>query len=159
MAVTRVTYITGGGGSETEEREEEVITSKFQVRLDGTLYEPAVVQKVEIEKSDDSTRRTDQCGNMKKQKAENSGWIMRVEGIITANDSRHRNLSLQLLRDVIAEQDSVYIVSDILSGEIILSNVIITQPKDITSIETRDTEGKEQAFDFQLQLGRTENEG
>lgn len=159
---TTVTYIEEVNGS-TVEREVQLSTTEFSVKLDttgsgepDTLFSPVVTQSVEIENDGDSTTPSDQCGNTERRRTTNEGWSIRVSGIVTANE-RGSNLSLQLLRDVIAPADSVQIRSDVLSGEVSVSNTVITQSSDLVSIVTDETEGEEKAFEFQLQLGESQS--
>lgn len=155
MAVTEITFIeeTTGG---VEERTETISSSRFAIKMDGQLYRPAVVSEIEIENDAQESSPSDQCGNTERNRTGNQGWVIRVTGIITANDSRSGNLSLQMLRDVIATTDEVTVRSDIISGTFVVGNTVITEASDLFSITTRDTNGEEQAFDFTLQLGEEE---
>lgn len=157
MATIRF-FSPGPGGPGVISEEVEISSSEFAIKIDGDLYKPAVVTSVEIENDGDTDQTSDQCGHSARSRTGNNGWVIRVQGIVTGNDFRHENLSMQMLRDVIATMDEVQIRSDIYSGEQVVSNTVITQANDLHSIETRDTNGREEAYEFQLQLGETESE-
>lgn len=153
MVVANVEFI----GEDGNVREHSVSSSKFSVEIDGEFKQPAIVSEVEIENDGDQAVARDQCGRVERRRQTNDGWAIRVTGIVTANDSRSGNLSLQTLRDVVANANTIEIVSDVESGEYTVSNTIITDASDLVAVQTADTDGKEQAFDFQLQLGDTES--
>jgi hypothetical protein len=157
MPAQRVTFIqSGGGGSAAEaQTETRIVSSRFAIELDGDLYSPAVVEEFEIENNGDTSTVADQCGNTERQRTTNEGWTIRVNGIVTGNDNREGNLSMPLLRDTIAAMDTVTIVSDLISGTFEVSNTLLSDSSEYHSIRTADTEGDEQAFDFQLQLGES----
>lgn len=156
MPAQRVTFIQGGGGGTAEaESETRIVSSRFAIELDDTLYTPAVVEGFEIENNGDTSTVADQCGNTQRQRTTNEGWTIRVNGIVTGNDNRNGNLSMPLLRDTIADLDTVTIVSDLLSGTFEVSNTLLSDSNEYHSIRTTDTDGDEQAFDFQLQLGES----
>lgn len=157
MAIINI--IRGNAPPESEQTDQlEISSSKFSVKIDGELHEPAVVTNIEIENDPSNSTTSDQCGHTSRQRTTDGGWIVRVQGIVTGNDDRYRNLSMQMLRDVVASADTVEVRSDVYSGEQVVSNVVITQPNDLHSVETPDTWGKEQAFEFQLQLGEEDSE-
>lgn len=147
---------SGAGGTTTSQR--TIPTTSFSLFLNETEYQPAVVTDIEIENSGNDNKVSDQCGNTERNRTGNSGWAIRVSGIITGADSRQGNLSLSLLRDVVASSDSVTIGADIQSGTFEVGNVVITQQSDLVSIETANTNGKEKAYEFQLQLGETQSQ-
>jgi hypothetical protein len=146
--------IVGGNGRETV----ELSSTSFAAKLDGQIYRPAVTTSVEIENDGDVSATKDQCGHTERKRVGNQGWQIRVQGMVTANTLRQGNLSMQQLRDVIAQSDEIEIISDVLSGTFAVSNVVITQPNDLVSIVTEDTNGEEKAFEFQLQLGESESD-
>jgi hypothetical protein len=146
----------GAGGTDTSRR--TIPTTSFSLFLNETEYQPAVVTDIEIENSGNDNQVSDQCGNTERNRTGNSGWAIRVNGIITGEDARQGNLSLSLLRDVVASSDSVTIGADIQSGTFEVGNVVITQQSDLVSIETANTNGKEKAYEFQLQLGETQSQ-
>lgn len=152
-----ITIVEQLENGETETVEREIPTTDFAVKLDGQLRHPAITTNVEIENDGDISRQSDQCGNTQTRRVTNKGWTIRVQGIVTKNDGRQENLSLQLLRDVIATAESIQIRSDVISGTFEVSNVVITQANDLVSVNTFDTDGKEQAFEFQLQLGESQS--
>lgn len=158
MTVSNVTIIRDVGGREVVE-ERPISTSTFYVKIDGERYSPAITTELEIENGDGTAALTDQCGNTERRKLNDMGWSIRVSGILTMNDAREGNLSLQMVRDTVAQMDSITIGSDIISGEIVVTNIIITQTGDLVSINTRSTDGDEKAVEFQMQLGETESEG
>jgi hypothetical protein len=157
MAVREVKVIAESGGSEVVTTQ-KVSSSTFFVKIDGERYSPVVTTEVEIENGDGTESVTDQCGNTERRKLSDMGWSIRVTGLITSNDQRSGNLSLQMMRDTVAQMESVTVGTDIISGEIVVTNVIITQASDLVSINTVDTEGEEQVFEFQLQLGERSTE-
>lgn len=151
-----INFIEDVGG---EERvvERKISTTGFILKIDGKKYSPTITTSVEIENSGENTTTMDQCGHTERERTGNKGWLIRVQGIVTSNDSRTGNLSLQMLRDVVATANKVKVRSDVISGSYTVSNVVITQSNDLVSVETRDTEGEEKAFEFQLQLGEKES--
>lgn len=153
MVVTTIEYITEGG----QRTERDISSTRFSVKIAGEYRSPAVTREVEIENNGDQSVSRDQCGNIERRRQSNDGWAVRVTGIVTSNDVRRDNLSLQKLRDVVANMDSVEIVSDVTSGEYTVSNTVITEANDLVSVQTPDTDGREQAFEFNLQLGDTES--
>lgn len=153
-----ITIVEDIGGGETAVVEQTLPTTEFAVKIDGILYRPAITTNVEIENDGDVTRVQDQCGHTEANRTTNQGWSIRVQGIITGNEGREGNLSLALLRDTIANRDSVEIRSDVISGRYEVSNTVITQANDLVSINTNDTNGEEKAFEFQLQLGQSESD-
>lgn len=157
MAITNVTFIEEVDG-QTVVREEAVSSSRFYVELGNETYTPAVVTNVEIENDGDVASTTDQCGFTTRQRTGDDGWMIRVQGIVTANDSRTGNLSLEILKEV-ALMSEITIGSDIISGTYEVSNTVITESSDLVSVQTSETEGEEQAFEFQMQLGETQGDG
>ena len=159
-----VTYIEEVNG-QTVEREVKLASSEFIVKVDTTgdgtadtkLGKPVVTQEIEIENNGESAEPQDQCGNTERFRTTNSGWMIRVNGIVTANQ-RESNLTLQDLRDTIATMDAVWIRSDIMNGRVAVQNTVITQTSDLVAIETPQSEGREKAFEFQLQLGESQSE-
>jgi hypothetical protein len=145
----------GSGGTTVTER--TIPSTSFAVILDDIAYEPAICRRVEAENGGNDNTTSDQCGNTERNRTGNDGWKVTVSGIITGAD-RPQNLSLPTLRDVVAGSDSIEISSDVISGTYELSNVLIGQEEDLVSVQTVNTDGKEKAFDFQLQLGETQSE-
>lgn len=158
MAVTTVTLIESGEGGGTREKEIKLQTVGFFIVVDGENYSPAVTTNVEIENDGDVAQPQDQCGRIERTKVSDKGWNVRVQGIITGNDERDGNLSMQLMRDYVATADSVEVHCDLFDGEIVVGNLVITQANDLVSVNTRDTHGDEAAFEFQLQLGEQDTE-
>lgn len=150
------------GGGETQVVERRIATTGFSVKIDGQLYSPAVTTNIEIENNGQTDRVQDQCGNTERSRTTNDGWAVRVQGIVTKNDGREGNLSLQVLRDVVAVSDTIKIRSDVtppgVESGVEVSNTVITQASDLVSVQTGETDGEEQAFEFNLQLGQTEAE-
>lgn len=143
--------------------EETLSSQQFGVKLDttgdgnpDTVFNPAVTTQVEIENSGEVSKTSDQCGNTQRSRTTTEGWLVRVQGIVT-DVERGNNLTLSTLRDTVASSDTVPIRSDLLSGTIVVSNVVITQASDLVSIQTEDSFGEEKAFEFQLQLGEEES--
>lgn len=157
MVTRTVTVIEDSGGGRVE-REVVFPDSAFAIEIDGQRYKPAVTTQVEIEKSPDNEVIMDQCERSERGRGGSRGWQVRVQGIITGNDDRAGNLSLQKMRDTVGSMDEITIYSDIFSGTIVLSNIVITQASDLVSIQTKDTVNEEDAYEFQLQLGETESE-
>lgn len=161
--LTTVTYISEVNG-QTVENDVKLSSSEFLVKIDTTgdgspdtiLGQPAVTEEIEIENDGDSATPQDQCGNTERFRATNEGWMVRVNGIVTAAD-REGNLTLQDLRDVVATSDSIWIRSDIMNGQVAVQNTVITQANDLVSIQTPDSVEPEKAFTFQLQLGESES--
>lgn len=160
---TTVTYIEEVDGR-TVERDVRISSTPFSIKLDttgdgeaDTLFSPAVTTEVEIENNGDTSTPSDQCGNTERFRTTNEGWSIRVTGIVTANE-REGNLSMQMLRDLVAPADAVQIRCDLISGQVAVSNTLLTQPNDLVSIQTVDTQGEEKAFEFQLQLGESQSE-
>lgn len=135
----------------------DIPSTNFSIKVDGRLRSPAVTTTVEIENDGDVSATKDQCGHTERKRVGNQGWQIRVSGMITANTTRQDNLSMQQMRDVVAQSEEVRIISDVLSGVFAVSNVVITQPNDLVSIVTESTNGEEKAFEFQLQLGESES--
>lgn len=158
MPLREITVVEELDNGETRTVKRTLSTSRFVVKIDGQRYSPEITANIEIENDGGTERTTDQCGNTERSRTSNKGWAIRVTGIVTGNDARQSNLSLQLLRDVIAQESTISITSDIISGEFEVSNTVITQSSDLVSINTPDTEGEESAFEFQLQLGQSESE-
>jgi hypothetical protein len=159
MVVSQIEIIEDVGGGQTRVTERRISTTEFAVKIDGQLYRPAVTTQVEIENDGDVSTTTDQCGNTERDREANQGWSVRVQGIVTGNDDRGGNLSMQLLRDVIATADTIKVRSDVTGSSVTrleVSNTVITQASDLVSIQTADTNGEEQAFEFNLQLGESE---
>lgn len=145
--------------NEGDEPVEEVIQStEFAVKIDGQIYKPAITTNVEIEHDGDTESTSDQCGHTTRQRTGDNGWVVRVQGIVTANDDRYGNLSLQMLRDVVAGAEDMKIRSDVIEGSYVVSNTVITQAGDLYSIQTQATDGEEQAFEFQVQFGESSSE-
>lgn len=155
MPVARTITVVEDTGAGTVTREETISSTEFAVKLDGVLYSPEITTEVEMENDGDISNTADQCGNTEREKINNGGWNLTVQGVVTGNDDRHGNLSLQLLRDVIAPMDTIRVRSDIAEGEFEVSNTVITQTGDLVSVETKSTDGEEKAFEFQLQLGES----
>lgn len=146
--------------------EETVPTTEFGVAFDedgdgeytdDPLYSPAITSEVEIENDGNNAVVSDQCGRTERSRTTNEGWMVTVTGICTANESRRGNLSLEQVKQI-GTSDEVYIVSDVHTGVLAVGNVVITQASDLVYVETGSTDGRERAFDFQLQLGDTESE-
>jgi hypothetical protein len=159
MVVSQIEIIEDVGGGQTRVTEKRISSTEFAVKIDGQLFRPAVTTQVEIENDGDVSATTDQCGNTERDRQANQGWSVRVQGIVTGNDDRGGNLSMQLLRDVIATADTIKVRSDVTGSSVTrleVSNTVITQTSDLVSIQTEDTDGEEQAFEFQLQLGESE---
>lgn len=157
MLTQEVTIVEDRGGN-TVEVKRTIPTTEFAVKLDGQLYQPAITTNVEIENDGEQSRTADQCGHTERNRVGNKGWQITIQGIITGNDNRRGNLSLALLRDVIAVSETIQIRSDIISGEFEVSNTVITQASDLVSIQTSDTNGEEKAFEFQMQLGESNSD-
>lgn len=158
MAGNRISIIESVG-ADYKETERVISSTEFAIKRDGQIKQPAVTTEIEIENDGNTERTTDQCGNTERRRRSNKGWLIRVTGIVTANDERNRNLSLQFLRDVVANAESVLIRSDVTGSGLTrfeVSNTVITQSSDLVSVETGETDGPEQAFEFQLQLGESE---
>lgn len=156
MAIATVEFIeVVDGGRQVVE--ETFVTTEFVVKIDGQKYSPVLTTEVEIENDGDTATATDQCGHTERDRVTDNGWAIRVNGIITASD-RTGNLSLALMRDVIATASDLKIRTDVIEGRFEVSNVLVTQTSDLVSINTGDTDGDEQAFQFQLQLGESESE-
>lgn len=162
--MAKVSIIEQVDTGEIIERAVTISTSEFSVKLDttgdgnpDTLFSPAVTTQVEIENDGDQSTPQDQCGNTERIRTSNRGWSIRVQGIVT-DEEREGNLTMQMLRDMVAPADSVDMRSDVISGNVAVSNTVITQANDLTSIETEDTIGKESAYEFQLQLGESESD-
>lgn len=152
----RIVQQTVGGTTETIEK--TLPSTEFAVKMDGRQYQPAVTTDVEIENNGDLTRTQDQCGHTSAARTTNNGWSITISGIVTGNDGRDGNMSVQMLRDVVAPATSVQIRTDLISGQFEVSNTVITQPNDLVSVQTNETDGEEKAFEFQLQLGETNSE-
>lgn len=142
---------------EGTETEVSLSDEGFAVELDGSLYAPAVTTNIEKEKSSDTTRLSDQCGNFERRNVANRGWAVRVEGIATG-ESRDNNLSLDRL-DEVAASEEIEIVCDLYDGPIAVQNVVVTQANDLISISTPETPAREKAYEFQLQLGEPQGDG
>lgn len=147
-----------GSPADTEALKSEIASSDFALKIDGVLRTPAVVKEAEYENDGSSSATADQCGHTERQRTTNNGWAIRVQGIATLNANRRENLSMQLLRDGVANSNTVEVRSGVLSGEFEVSNVVITDASDLYSVQTRETNGEEEAVEFQLQLGQTESE-
>lgn len=161
MVVSTIEIIEDVGGGQERVTERPISTTDFAVKMDGQLYRPAVTTNIEIENNGEMSTTQDQCGNTERSREGNMGWSVRVKGIATANDDRGGNLSMQMLRDVVATSETIKIRSDVTGSsvtELEVSNTVITQASDLVSIQTDDTEGEELAFEFQLQLGESEAE-
>lgn len=154
MPTQTVTFVDERGNV----TEETFASTRFTAKIDGVTYSPAVVHNVEIENDGDTTSPQDQCGHTERRRTGENGWAIRVQGIVTGNEDRTGNLSLQLLRDVIASMSELKIRSDVISGTYEVSNVVITQSNDLVSIQSDDTHGAEMAFQFQLQMGESQSE-
>ena len=125
---------------------------------DNTVYSPVVTDLVEKENSGDTTTRTDQCGNTRRNRTSNNGWMLQVEGIVTENEDRPGNLSTVVLDDVAVAGD-IAVYSDIFSGILEVSNVIVTDDATtFTHVETEETWGKERAYTFSMELGEQDAE-
>lgn len=156
MVVQQIQVQEVGEDGSLQERTLETRSVGFFITIEGEQFKPAIVREVEIETDSDVSAPKDQCGNVEREKTSNEGWSARVTGIVTANDDRPGNLSMQLMRDYVAKADSVEVRGDLFpSGgmTIVVSNVVITQSSDLVSVNTKQTNGAELAFDFQLQLG------
>lgn len=154
-----VIVVTSGGGGDAATTQVEVRNPKFFIKLDGEELYPAVVTNLEIEHSGESSTITTDCGDTERRRTGNLGWVVTVEGICTSNDVRTDNLSMQKLRDVIAPSETVDIRSALLSGTIIVSNVVLSSPESATEIETERTAGRERAWAFRMTLGEEESDG
>jgi hypothetical protein len=150
--MTTVTFIEEVDGR-TVESEEEIATSPFAIKYDGQLYEPEVVTDIEFERSDENATTHDQCGNTERTATTTQGWLVRVQGIITANETRVSNASMPFFRDIVAPADAIEVRTDVVSGRFTVGNLVISQPNDLVGLTTVSTDGMEQAFEFQLQLG------
>lgn len=157
MLTQNVTIVENVGG---EEQEVETIlpSTEFAVKVDGVKYQPTVTTSIEIENDGDIATTRDQCGHTERSRQTNKGWNITIQGIVTGNNARQGNMSLSLVRDVIATSETINVRSDIISGKFEVGNVVITQSADLVSIQTADTEGEEKAFEFQLQLGESSSE-
>lgn len=154
-----VTLVEDVGGTEqVTERTLPTTQAIVKPNSSGIAREPAIVTDVEIENDGDMNTVSDQCGNAERESDTRRGWVVRISGIITGNENRFQNLSLAYIRDELARQDSIYIVTDVISGQFEISNIVISQASDLVSIETKDTEGPEKAFEFQLQLGESQSD-
>lgn len=154
MVVSQVTYIDEDGNTQSF----DVDNTEFAVELDGAEYRPEITTEVEIEYDGDNSSPRDQCGNMERSRVGSSGWLVRVTGIITANGSRRENLDLELFKNFLAPSDELTIVSEVINGTFVMSNAVITQPNDLVSVQTVNTDGEERAYEFQLQLGEESND-
>lgn len=124
--------------------------------VDGERFSPIITQTLELENSGDESKITDQCGRTTRNKSSNSGWLLRVEGIVSKPD-RPGNLSLSRLKEV-AKMDNVEVHCALHDGTLVVGNVVVRQENDIHSVETQDTAGKEEAFPFTMQLGEEDSE-
>lgn len=156
--IGQITVVTESGEQVIEATSEE-----FSVKLDttgngtpDTLFSPAITQEVEIENDGDTSKMQDQCGNTERQRQTHEGWSIRVEGIVT-EEPREGNLTMAMLRDDVAAANSVQIRCDLINGEVAVNNTVLTQSSDLVSFSSNETDGKEKAFDFQLQLGESES--
>jgi hypothetical protein len=157
MTVGRVTYYESVSGEKTEVAVEHD-KSDFALKIDGVLYKPAIVDEMEIERSGDMATPQDQCGHTERDRVGDKGWAINVQGIVTSNDARAKNLSMQQMRDVVSTMSEAEIRSDLISGTYEVSDVIISDSSDLFSIQTQDTEGDETAYEFQMQLGQTDSQ-
>lgn len=137
------------------EREVDVQNPRFYIRIDGRDLFPVLVDNLEIENSGESQTITVDCGETERRKTANKGWVVTVEGLVSTNDTREDNLSMQVLRDVVATSDVIDIRSALLSGRIVVSNVIITSD-DAVEIDTERTNGREKVWGFRMVLGEEE---
>jgi hypothetical protein len=138
----------------------EFVQTGFAIKIDGQLYKPVLTSEVEIENDTENQRTTDQCGNTERNNVADMGWTLAVNGIVTSNGAREKNLTLAMLRDIVAPSDTITIRSDIAGGgltEFEVANTVITNSSDLHTIETGITDGQEKAYEFQLQLGETES--
>lgn len=149
MAVT----IIGASGQVDEV---DVRNPKFYIRIDGQDFHPVLVDSLEIEHSGDSSTITVDCGDTERRKTANKGWVVTVEGLVSTNDTREDNLSVQKLKEV-ATMDAVDIRSALLSGPIIVSNVVIAAD-DAIEIDTERTSGREKVWAFRMTLGEEESD-
>lgn len=163
--VNEVEIIENVGAGETAKKIIEISSTGFYVKFDNEhpteLYSPAITKDIEIENDGELSRTQDQCGNTEKHRSANNGWSIRVKGIVTANEDREGNLSLQLLRDTIATSETIQIRGDVIGKDfrrVEVSNTVISQSTDLVSVQTKSTDGKEKAFEFQLQLGQSEDD-
>lgn len=160
--LTTITYVYEDGAGNTVSEEKSLPSAEFVVKVDDTgdgtadnlLGKPAVTTEIEIENDGETSTPSDQCGNVERFRTENSGWMIRVTGMVTAGD-REGNLSVNDLKAV-AGMDSIWIRSDLISGQFAVQNTVITQPNDLVYIQTPDTDGEEKVFEFQLQLGESQ---
>lgn len=152
---TIIRHMSQFGGTETDDV--TLTSTEFAVKVDGTLLQPEITTKVEMENDGEMSTSRDQCGHTSRQRASNGGWVVNVNGIVTDNDARDGNLSLQTLRDVVANMSEAKIRSDIVSGEYEVASVVITQPNDLVSINTDSTNGDESAYEFHCQFGESES--
>lgn len=156
--VSRATIINNSDNlSEVDTTEVVFPSTEFAVKVDGELLQPEITTKVEIENDGEMSTSQDQCGHTSRTRTGNNGWVVTVNGLVTDNDLRDGNLSLQTLRDVVATMSEAKIRSDIVSGTYEVSNVVITQPNDLVSIETDSTHGEESAYEFHVQFGESES--
>jgi len=147
-----VTIVDGGGAPS----EVDVQSPRFYIRLEGQDLHPVLVDRLQIENSGESSTITVDCGDTERRKTANKGWVVEVEGLVTTNDSRPGNLSMQKLRDVIAPSDTVDVHSALLRGSIVVSNVVIGSD-DAIEIETGRTNGREKCWAFRMTLGEEES--
>lgn len=152
-----VVVLDGGGGGDGR-REIETAETEFFVKVDGEELHPVLVTNLEMESSGDTTSITVDCGDTERRKTANAGWIITVEGLVSTNDVRPDNLSVQKLRDDIKQRDVVDIRSPIFSGTIVLSNIIINSPESAVEAETSRTWDRERVWGFRMVLGEEESD-
>lgn len=158
MLTEQVSIIEDIGGGETRTVSKTIPSTEFVVKIDNTLYRPAITTEVEIENDGETTTTRDQCGHVERSRTGDDGWRIRAQGIVTGNTSRDNNLDLQLLRDEVASASDLKVRTDMIAGFFEVSNTVITQSSDLVSINTNDTDGTEKAFEFQIQIGEDSSE-
>lgn len=141
--------------SGTEERE---LQTSFAIKVDEQYRYPPVVNQVEVESNSDQSTTSDMCGNTRRENFGSDGLQYTVRGIATFS-SRERNLSVPDLLSL-SEGDNVEIRTDFKrDGFVKVSNVVCTQTQNLNGVRIPgETDGTENAVEFQIQLGKEESQ-
>jgi hypothetical protein len=132
-----------------------IVGTPFSISLDGVEYEPAVVKDLEVEFDAQNEEVSDQCGRTEFLQTGTRPARMKAQIIITDNN-RRGNLSLDILkqlRDAIGSD--IRVTSELYSGAVELSNILINQSSDIVQIDVGS--GMQTAYGAQIQLGESES--
>lgn len=148
--MSTVTIINEDG----EQEKREIVSEQVSLRLeDGSLFEPAVAQRVEFDHEGGMSQIKHQnCNKTRNRRESDEKPDIVVEGICTEGQ-------LETLKSLKSQRE-LTLITDLYSGDVVVKRLTIEQNTDVIHFAPNGEEWQ-LAFEFQLQLkdGLPESQG